>query len=528
MQLSFVTKPTQISTHQVEKSADPFYWGFAEYLAFHAGRPHYVVHRLDRDTSGAMVFAHTPDEAHTLASSFAERTAHKEYLFVSTGEVQIKTHLAEVESYDGGYRVRSHIAKVGAQFISDGHQPSNAETEIVCVRREAGFSLWRAQPITGKPHQIRLHAEALGLPILGDRAHHGAPFPRLMLHAHRLHLPGHEPFVSEPSLLFQKLEWLHDPQLCQWIAGIERRQILFASDNNVQCRRWLHTDGGELRADRLGPVVFFYWFGEENPQTQILAKIQQLTQLLGVRTWYLRWMHDRGRGVQELPLWSSHESNHEKEAPAIWVAHEDDLRFEFHAAGNSPGLFLDQRANRAWVRAHAAHKVVLNLFSYTGGFSVAAAVGKAAKVVSVDLSGNFLRWLKRNFEHNDIRPEAHEFWTQDARLFLDGAVKKQRLFDLIICDPPSFSRGAGGIFKIDKDLSQLLERLSRVLAPQGEILFSTNFEKWDRLTFREHLEKTAHKLRLQCHDTPPAEWDFEGPLTEPVLKSLRLTWSDSR
>lgn len=235
-------------------------------------------------------------------------------------------------------------------------------------------------------------------------------------------------------------------------------------------------------------------------------------------------MKKRGGGVHELPLWTS-----ESELPLKWNACEGDLRFELRAdAGLSPGLFLDQRMNRKWVREQARDLRVLNLFCYTGGFSLASALGGAGEVVSVDLSQSTLNWCRRNFELNGLKPSQYEFWKADARDFLRRTAKRGRQFDLIVCDPPSFARGESGVFRIEKDLPALLQELAAVLAANGRILLSSNYEKWREQDFHNRINKAVSALKLDVVAAPPSDWDYELPGVEPILKSLVLTSSSKQ
>ncbi|HVK60276.1 MAG TPA: class I SAM-dependent methyltransferase, partial [Bdellovibrionales bacterium] len=208
-----------------------------------------------------------------------------------------------------------------------------------------------------------------------------------------------------------------------------------------------------------------------------------------------------------------------------WTAKERELEFEFRRdAGLSPGLFLDQRANRAFIEGESQKRKVLNLFCYTGGFSVAAAKGGAEKVVSVDVSKTFLEWTKRNFELNGLALEPHEFRAIDAREYLAWAKKKSLTFDRIICDPPSFGRSQAGVFKIEKDLDALVESLIAVTAPHGKILFSLNFEGWDRDEFVSRMQSAAAKFpQAKLSPTPAPDLDFEMPHSERNMKSVLIT-----
>jgi 23S rRNA (cytosine1962-C5)-methyltransferase len=118
---------------------------------------------------------------------------------------------------------------------------------------------------------------------------------------------------------------------------------------------------------------------------------------------------------------------------------------------------------------------VLNLFSYTGGFGLCAASGAAAQVVNVDTSKKTLAWAQRNAARNNLSMECI---TSDAREYLKRSRKQNLTFDRIVCDPPSFARSKKGIWKIEKDLPDLIRLLTPLLAPGGIALISSNFEGW--------------------------------------------------
>ncbi len=146
------------------------------------------------------------------------------------------------------------------------------------------------------------------------------------------------------------------------------------------------------------------------------------------------------------------------------------------------GLFLDQRDNRRLVRQMAAGRSVLNLFCYTGGFSVAALAGKASHVTSVDLSRVYIEWSKTNLRENELALERHEPVQEEAFQFLDHAAKHRRRWDLVIVDPPSFSTTGGPDnrgFDVRRDHRALVDKALGVLAPGGQILFSTHHQRFE-------------------------------------------------
>jgi len=147
------------------------------------------------------------------------------------------------------------------------------------------------------------------------------------------------------------------------------------------------------------------------------------------------------------------------------------------------GLFLDHRPARSAVREASPGARVLNLFSYTGAFSVYAASGGAAKVLSVDLSNTYLAWSKENFKLNGLDSENHKVLKADVMDYLDESRRTDAAWDIIVVDPPTFSNSsmAKQDFDINRDWPSLLGLCKKVLAPGGVILFSTNSRqlKWD-------------------------------------------------
>ncbi|MGB4571738.1 MAG: class I SAM-dependent methyltransferase [Rectinemataceae bacterium] len=146
------------------------------------------------------------------------------------------------------------------------------------------------------------------------------------------------------------------------------------------------------------------------------------------------------------------------------------------------GLFLDHRPARSLVKSWSAGKRVLNLFCYTGSFSVYAASGGAPRVTSVDLSNTYLAWAERNFRQNGFDPAAYEFVRSDVTAFLSEARHLGRKWDLIIADPPTFSNSsmASADFDVNRDWPQLIKACESVLAAEGVVLFSSNSRrlKW--------------------------------------------------
>ncbi len=144
------------------------------------------------------------------------------------------------------------------------------------------------------------------------------------------------------------------------------------------------------------------------------------------------------------------------------------------------GLFLDHRNTRARVGDEAAGKRFLNLFSYTGSFSVYAATGGAVSSETVDLSNTYLDWARRNFELNGIKPEQHQIIRADVFQYLQQAAAEGKRFDLIVMDPPSFSNSKKmlDILDIQRDHPRLIRETMSLLAPGGTLYFSNNLRSF--------------------------------------------------
>ena len=141
------------------------------------------------------------------------------------------------------------------------------------------------------------------------------------------------------------------------------------------------------------------------------------------------------------------------------------------------GLFLDHRNTRALVRENASGKKMLNLFSYTGSFSVFAAAGGASSTTTVDLSQVYLNWAKENMILNNFTSKAHKFVNSDVFKFLDESIERKEKWDIIVLDPPTFSnsRKMEKVLDIQRDHLELINKSLSLLSKNGFIIFSTNY-----------------------------------------------------
>ncbi|PNV74050.1 class I SAM-dependent methyltransferase [Leptospira inadai] len=166
------------------------------------------------------------------------------------------------------------------------------------------------------------------------------------------------------------------------------------------------------------------------------------------------------------------------------IAREGGLKFKVNPSDYlDTGLFLDHRITRDLVRKESKDKKVLNLYSYTGSFSVYAIDGGAKRVTSIDLSKTYLDWSEENFRLNGMYPDEHEFLREDVTEWLrkERSNPRREKYDLIIVDPPTFSNSKKmrDIFDVQRDYSFLLNAVFKDFSEPNAILyFSTNFRKF--------------------------------------------------
>jgi 23S rRNA (cytosine1962-C5)-methyltransferase len=197
----------------------------------------------------------------------------------------------------------------------------------------------------------------------------------------------------------------------------------------------------------------------------------------------------------------------------FFVVEENGLRFQVNLSDYlDTGLFLDHRITRKMVQEIAKGKKVLNLFAYTGSFSVYAAAGEADEVVTIDLSNTYTEWAKKNFELNDFPvSEKYKFIAADVLQYLPTL--PVNYFDIIVLDPPTFSNSKKmkEFLDIQQDHVLLINQCLKLLRPGGVIFFSTNARRF------ELQQESISALKISEITKATTPFDFEGKL-------LRWCW----
>ncbi|KAA0761601.1 class I SAM-dependent rRNA methyltransferase [Bacillus sp. SH5-2] len=176
--------------------------------------------------------------------------------------------------------------------------------------------------------------------------------------------------------------------------------------------------------------------------------------------------------------------------------------------GAMVGVFLDQRNVRKQIRdKYAKGRTVLNMFSYTGAFSVFAALGGASKTTSVDLANRSLSKTIEQFSVNEIDYEAQDIIVEDVFLYFKYAAKKKMKFDMVVLDPPSFARSKKYTFSAAKDYKNLLKETIAITENNGIIVASTNCSAFDMKKFKGFIDTAFKEMNgkykiLEEHSLP--------------------------
>jgi 23S rRNA (cytosine1962-C5)-methyltransferase len=494
-----------------------------------------ILHRLDKETSGVLVFGKTPVANRSLTEQFTQRRVRKQYVLLTDRAVPPKE-----------CTVKTSLLRVGEKYASRAGG-ENAETVFKLSSgfgvQGSGFRVIHAEPLTGRTHQIRVHAAENGFPILGDTLYGGTPAARVFLHAAEIEfahpatgetvtyrVAANFLAVSErsPKTGSQEFEPPH-------VGSYGLRAAIIEPDL-TNAFRLIHgaSDGWPgWFVERLGDFLLSQ---SELPlnagQRAELVRLAKIHSTRGVYNKVLSRQIRRSSPAEASPqlVWGD-------SAPERFEIRENGIRYELSFnEGYSVGLFLDQRDNRRrLVTGQVAADFsfappltpdfqLLNTFAYTCGFSVAAARA-GARTTSLDLSKKYLEWGRRNFALNGLDPAGHDFIYGDAFDWLRRLAKKGRAFDAIVLDPPTFSQSKEtGVFRVEKNFGDLVSAVLPILKPGGILLASTNAADWPAEKFLAAVEAAvrAAKRNIVKQHYVPQPPDFPVSRAEPAY--LKTVW----
>ena len=265
----------------------------------------------------------------------------------------------------------------------------------------------------------------------------------------------------------------------------EKRSAYYQDDLTTAFRLFNQEgDGfGGLTVDLYGDYAVFSWYNSyvyQIRQTISEAFRQVFPEVLGA------YEKIRFKGLD-------YESAHVygQEAPDFFTVLENGVLYQvFMNDGLMTGIFLDQHEVRgSLVDGLAMGKSLLNMFSYTAAFSVAAAMGGASQTTSVDLAKRSRELSQAHFQANGISTDDHRFVVMDVFEYFKYAKRKGLTYDVIVLDPPSFARNKKQTFSVAKDYHKLISQSLEILNPGGIIIASTNAANVSRQKFTEQIDK---------------------------------------
>ena len=265
----------------------------------------------------------------------------------------------------------------------------------------------------------------------------------------------------------------------------EKRRAYYQDDLTTAFRLFNQEgDGfGGLTVDLYGDYAVFSWYNSYVYQIRKViseAFRQVFPEVLGA------YEKIRFKGLD-------YESAHVygQEAPDFFTVLENGVLYQvFMNDGLMTGIFLDQHEVRgSLVDGLAMGKSLLNMFSYTAAFSVAAAMGGASQTTSVDLAKRSRELSQVHFQANGLSTDAHRFIVMDVFEYFKYAKRKGLTYDVIVLDPPSFARNKKQTFSVAKDYHKLISQSLEILNPGGIIIASTNAANVSRQKFTEQIDK---------------------------------------
>ena len=267
---------------------------------------------------------------------------------------------------------------------------------------------------------------------------------------------------------------------------VKEKRSAYYQDDLTTAFRLFNQEGdgfGGLTVDLYGDYAVFSWYNSYVYQIRKViseAFRQVFPEVLGT------YEKIRFKGLD-------YESAHVygQEAPDFFTVLENGVLYQvFMNDGLMTGIFLDQHEVRgSLVDGLAMGKSLLNMFSYTAAFSVAAAMGGASETTSVDLAKRSRELSEAHFQANGLSTDNHRFIVMDVFEYFKYAKRKGLTYDVIVLDPPSFARNKKQTFSVAKDYHKLISQSLEILNPGGIIIASTNAANVSRQKFTEQIDK---------------------------------------
>jgi 23S rRNA (cytosine1962-C5)-methyltransferase len=510
-----VNKPAGILVHP-DQTDDPASPDLVTALKKQTGLNYLGLHqRLDREVSGVILFATAKEVNPVLARLFEGREVEKEYLAIVASTPKntkgsINAQLSPKPDKNGRYLT-----------VKTGGVTALTHYQVEAVSPAQNYSLVRLGLETGRTHQLRAHLAHIGCPMVGDTLYGGKLFPRLLLHAVRLSLPhpvrGKTLELNAPPPSFftgfsenvelselDLLEKLNADGLKAILAKANReglikllqlaqsRRLPLYNDPENTAYRLVNASADGLpdfTLDRFDNVLILSFYDPIIDQNHPLVAV--LSEAIN-EVWQDYSLYVKFRPRTAARLNEEETATVAPTAPRFGVPiaeiliRENNLNYVIKPpAGLSVGLFLDMREMRGRVQVWAEGKTVLNCFSYTCGFGVAAIAGGAKRVLNLDAARAVLEWGKENYRANGFTLADYDFVDGDVFDWLGRFGRKDQQFDMVILDPPSYATTKKTRFAADKNYADLVKLAAPVVAPGGLLIAASNHAGLERRAFRK-------------------------------------------
>jgi len=408
------------------------------------------------------------------------------------------------------------------------------------VDREGDRALVELEPAGVPLGAVRAMLAGVRSPIVGDGPHGGPDAFRCLLHLRDLSLihPTHARtvrFTAPVPSEFQR--WLRNDSNIDSIherlrASLDRRHVLHG-DPSTTAYRLAHDAADELpgvTVDRYGEWAVVQFYDAADPAVK--EAMFDAVQASGAKGIYAKFrpVEAHSLGDTRRDELAPSQPVRGEPAPDPLEICERGLRYHVRIGdGLATGIFLDQRMNREQLRKECDQASVLNLFGYTGAFTVAAAAGGARTTVTVDASAPALERARANLALNGFGGDAHAFVQADAFAWLEAARTRGDRFDRIVLDPPSFSTMRDGSrFSAKDDYARLAALALGVLGEGGVMLACTNHRGLSRAWFRKQLASAANDAGCPVSSMRDHDGGLDFPETTGGEGYLKGVWIRKR
>lgn len=524
--LIVVDKPSGVSSEAADPSApDDVPTRLRRYLAARDRVAEDEVYlgthqRLDGGTSGVLFYTRSKRANASIAAQQEAGAIQKEYL-------------ALVPRWPHGDRVLEHLLtprREGRVEVAGPRDKSAkpAKTSVRVLARSPGATLLGCRLHTGRTHQIRVQLGASGAAIDGDALYGGRVAPRLMLHATKLSLThpvtGERLAIEapEPAIFTAFREskafdpYADNAVLRQLVARAVDARWGLAHTEGLDAFRLIHDEGDGLvglSVDRYGDYLVASLMDERAAEHE--DRILDALADLGFRGVYVKRRPKQASTLVDTRRDEVAPSDavRGENAPETFDIIENGLRYDVRLGdGLSTGIFLDQRENRARVRDLASGARVLNLFAYTGAFTVSALAGGALETLTIDASKESSKRaearLRRTLALAEEAPLPleHSVRVGDAFDALVRLAKQGRSFDLVVVDPPTYATTKTSRWTSGKQWVDLFRSVLRVASPNAVILATSNDRRMNQASFRRFAKQALEaegRVASRVRDVSP-------------------------